>query len=485
MAERSQSHLRKLRSKAADHVHTSLERFKKVQHYNTQTFRQQPLKEISGSLGDLGTLLPILIALSHGYISLSSTLVFSGLANILTGVFFGIPLPVQPMKAIAAVALARGLSQDEVASAGLFVAGVIGFLSLTGLMQWFTRNIPIPVIKGIQLGTGLSLVIYGGKLVESQYGPNTRNNVLLILMVLLAFLALLGSPIYSRLPFALIVVIAGILGSIPDGFERNSPYGFGIWKPRVYIPSPTSFRNGAWEAGLGQVPLTTLNSVIAVCFLSADLLPQIQAPSTAAMGLSVMAINLVSCWFGGMPVCHGSGGLAAQFRFGARSGASVIFLGLIKLLLGLFAGNLTQNLFSQFPSGLLSVMVIGAGLELANVGESLNTAGARDLKGLLEHEQAVEPTDQTNPYDYGVKEAKDLTDDDRKRRWAIMVITVGGILAFRNDAVGFLAGMVCHWSFMLQDYIERRRSRTEGRIRLESDPHVERPGILGGSGARN
>lgn len=485
MAERSQSHLSKLRSHTIDHVHTSLQRLKKVQRHNIQTFRRQPLKEISGSLGDLGTLLPILIALSHGYISLQSTLVFSGLANILTGVFFGIPLPVQPMKAIAAVALARGLSQDEVASAGLFVAGAIGFLCLTGLIQWFTRNVPIPVIKGIQFGTGLSLVIYGGKLIESQYGPNMRNNVLLILMVLLAFLALLGSPIYARVPFALIIVIAGILGSIPQGFYHDPPFGFGFWKPRIYIPSPTSFRNGAWEAGLGQVPLTTLNSIIAVCFLSADLLPNIPAPSTTSMGLSVTLINLVGCWFGSMPVCHGSGGLAAQFRFGARSGASVIFLGSIKLILGLFAGDFTQNLISHFPTGLLSVMVIGAGLELTNVGESLNTAGARDLKGLLEHEENVEPTAATDPYEYGVKAAKDLTEDDRKRRWAVMVITVGGILAFRNDAVGFLAGMLCHWSFMLQDYIERRRARAEGRIRLESDSYVERHGILGGPDTRN
>lgn len=482
MAERSQSQLSKLRSYAIDHARSSAQRFHNVQRYNIQTFRRQPLKEISGSLGDLGTLLPILIALSHGYISLSSTLVFSGLANILTGIFFGIPLPVQPMKAIAAVALARGLSQDEVASAGLFVAGVIGILSLTGLIQWFTRNIPIPVIKGIQLGTGISLVIYGGKLIEVQYGANTRNNVVLILMVLLAFFALLGSPIYPRLPFALIIVIAGIAASMPEGFDHDSPFGFGFWKPRIYIPSPISFRNGAWEAGLGQVPLTTLNSVIAVSFLSADLLPKIKAPSTASMGLSVMAINLVGCWFGGMPVCHGSGGLAAQFRFGARSGASVIFLGLIKLLLGLFAGNLTQNLFSKFPSGLLSVMVIAAGLELANVGESLNTAGARDLKGFLEREEAVGTTVDNDPYEYGFKEAKDLTEDDRKRRWAIMLITVGGILAFRNDAVGFLAGMLCHWSFMLQDYIERR---TESRIRLNSDSHVEHPGMLGGPDARN
>jgi hypothetical protein len=67
---------------------------------NYYTFRTAPLAEISGSLGDLGTLLPLMIALAiQGSIDLGSTLVFSGIFNVLTGVFFGIPLPVQPMKA--------------------------------------------------------------------------------------------------------------------------------------------------------------------------------------------------------------------------------------------------------------------------------------------------------------------------------------------------------------------------------------------------
>ena len=110
--------------------------FLQVQKYNIKTLYRQPLTEISGSFGDIGTLLPILIALTQTRaISLSSTLVFSGLANILTGLAFGIPLPVQPMKAIAAVALAQDFNQAEIASAGIFVAAAIGFLSITDLIH--------------------------------------------------------------------------------------------------------------------------------------------------------------------------------------------------------------------------------------------------------------------------------------------------------------------------------------------------------------
>jgi hypothetical protein len=67
-----------------------------VAKHNLHTLRHAPLAELSGSLGDLGTLLPLMIALSiGGSIDLASTLVFSGLANIVTGVLFGVPLPVQ------------------------------------------------------------------------------------------------------------------------------------------------------------------------------------------------------------------------------------------------------------------------------------------------------------------------------------------------------------------------------------------------------
>ena len=128
--------------------------------HNLDTFRCQPLAEISGSIGDLGTFLPILIAETIGHqTSLSTTLIFTGVFNILTGLVFGIPLPVQPMKAIAAVAISKPLTARQTTAAGIFVASGILFFSITGLLTRFTALIPIPVVKGIQVGAGLSLII--------------------------------------------------------------------------------------------------------------------------------------------------------------------------------------------------------------------------------------------------------------------------------------------------------------------------------------
>lgn len=148
-----------------------------------------------------------------------------------------------------------------------------------------------------------------------------------------------------------------------------------------------------------------------------------------------------------------------------RSGASIISLGLIKLFLGLFAAPFAQEIFDAFPKNLLGIMVVAAGLELVGVGESINTAGALDLRHNNYSEGAADPPNETQ----SDKTLRGLSEDERKRRWTIMAITVGGIMAFHNDAIGFLAGMLCHWSFQLQDQVRARYSREEGQIRLVGD----------------
>lgn len=155
------------------------------------------------------------------------------------------------------------------------------------------------------------------------------------------------------------------------------------------------------------------------------------------LGVSVTAINLVGCWFGAMPACHGSGGLAGQYRFGARSGSSVILLGSLKFTLGLVAfwnSPAIITLLANIPKSLLGVLVLAAGLELARVGESVNT-DARDLR-VLERDLT-----------WDGKRVRELDERDRKERWTVMLVTVAALLTFKNDAVGFVAGLAWHWGF--------------------------------------
>lgn len=370
------------------------------------------------------------------------------------------------MKAIAAVAIARSFTINETASAGLFVSAIIGCASITGLLHWLGRVVPVPVVKGIQVGAGLSLVLSAGSTLLQPLGwltPTAGDNLLWAAAAFLLLLATtqtstMSSRALVRVPYALIVFLLGLVIACVTLLHKSSQGSrtqtFSFWHPRTFVPSASDFRTGALTAGLGQIPLTTLNSIIAVTHLSAELLPSQPVPSESSIGLSVAMMNLVGCWFGAMPVCHGSGGLAAQYRFGARSGASVICLGAIKLILGLFIDeDWLMGLLGEFPHALLGTMVVAAGIELIKVGENLNVT-ARDLW----EETRVDEEDTAG------KSARQLTEEERRDRWLVMITTVAGLLTFKNDAVGFVVGLLCHWWLRSPSLFKRAQpsSRTAG-----------------------
>ncbi|GAB0135290.1 hypothetical protein EsDP_00003633 [Epichloe bromicola] len=420
---------------------------RRLNAHNVSTFRDAPWAEISGSLGDLGTLLPLMIALStQGSVHLGSTLVFSGIFNILTGVGFGIPLPVQPMKAIASAAISgrEDSSMRVVVAAGQWVGAAVLLMSVTGLLRWATSVVPIPVVKGIQLGAGLSLIIgAGSSLLQPLHWvhPVLDNRI----WAFFAFLVLIATQRLRRFPYASIFfVLAIIFASIIVLNSSHSPPWFQVWTPQFVLPEWIGVNDSPalWMA-IGQLPLTTLNSIIAVNALAADLFPEIHTPSVTAIGISVALMNLTGTWFGAMPLCHGAGGLAAQYRFGARSGASIIFLGLIKLLTGLLFGETLIGLMRSYPKSLLGIMVLAAGLELAKVGHTLNK-GAPDLWG----------------NSAGERRPRRLSDEERLERWTVMLMTTAGILAFKNDAVGFLAGLLCHCAYKLAEWVTKRRENS-------------------------
>ncbi|WQF89062.1 Putative molybdate transporter 1/2 [Colletotrichum destructivum] len=440
---------------------TVLSQLKRVQQHNVATLRRSPLAEISGALGDLGTLLPLMIALAvQRSIYLDSTLVFSGIFNVVTGAVFGIPLPVQPMKAIAAAAISRSEygNIQTVMAAGQWVSLVVLVMSLTGLIRWVTKNVPVPVVKGIQLGAGLSLVMAAGSsLLRDLHWtyPVVDNR----LWALAAFLVLIFTQRLPRFPYALCVfVLSLVFAFIATLTKRDDVHILripDIWQPHWFQWDLDWFKYKPLSMAIGQLPLTTLNSVIAVSALAADLLPDMPTPSVTAMGISVGVMNLIGTWWGAMPVCHGAGGLAAQYRFGARSGASVIVLGLFKIVLGVIFGNSLIDLLKHYPKSLLGVMVIAAGLELAKVGHSLNH-GASDL---------WESSIGSGGGGF-TRQQRTLSDNERAERWTVMLMTTAGILAFRNDAIGFVAGMLCYWAYRLSDrtqkWWESRRSLTGG-----------------------
>jgi hypothetical protein len=417
-------------------------------HNNLRSLCAHPISEVSGALGDLGTLLPILIALTlTSSISFTNSLMFTGLFNIANGLVFGIPIPVQPMKAVSAVAISQHLGREETASAGLFVSVVILVAALSGILQWSSRVVPTPVVKGIQVGAGLALILGAGSMVKPLGWAHPWNDNRVWAMV--AFLLLCITSNIRRFPYALLIFCVGIVISaivIISSISHPIPYP----QPFVSIPSLEQFRVGTLQAGIGQVPLTALNSILAVNDLALDLHPDMPEPGITSLGISVGLLNLVGAWFGCMPSCHGSGGLAGQYRFGARSGASMVALGVAKIALAVFFGDRLLELLRRFPAALLGVMVFAAGLELAKAGQSLNN-GARDLN--------CSTGGQT-----GVLTKKELSEEARVERWTVMMTTVGVLLASGNYAVAFLSGMLVHYCFkipkswrMLEQHNDERR----------------------------
>jgi MFS superfamily sulfate permease-like transporter len=151
---------------------------------------------------------------------------------------------------------------------------------------------------------------------------------------------------------------------------------------------------GIWRGGLPQVPLTLLNSVFAVAALAAQLYPQhAERITPTRMALSVGIMNMIVCPLGGMPLCHGSGGLAGQHKLGARSGVSVVMLGAAKLTLGLLFGGMALAWMRAFPQPVLGLFLLLAGWSLAEASRvwttragiwvSLTMVGAYYGSGLL------------------------------------------------------------------------------------------------------
>jgi predicted benzoate:H+ symporter BenE len=318
--------------------------------------------EISGAFGDMGTYLPLTAAfIAINGLDAGSVLLFSGLFNLLTGIIYGIPMCVQPMKAIASIALAEKLTKEEILAAGIITSAVIFILGVTGLVTRLSRRIPFSVVRGLQLGIGINLLIKGINLITGTGKFIGYDSI--SLGVIAAFLVML--LFFSRkIPGALVIFIGGVILTYIARPELLNTIYFEITFPEFSSIPLTAFESALWKAAVPQIPLTLLNSVIAVTALSGDLFPDKKA-SERSVSITVGLMNSIGCWFGAMPTCHGSGGLAGQYRFGARTAGSMIFLGFLKMSLGtLMAGSITI-LMLNYPKSILGVLLFFSGMELA------------------------------------------------------------------------------------------------------------------------
>lgn len=355
--------------------------------------------ELSGALGDLGTFLPLAAGMAYvAGMDLGAIFIFAGLGNIFAGVVFGLPVGIQPMKAIAAVAIADALLPPEIAAAGLILGAVMLVFGLTGLANLIERIIPLSVVRGIQLGVGLKLMLQAVEFVTDT--PWVGFDSVTIAVAFAVFVLI--SHRWAGFPGALLLFAVGTVVAFVNtpgllrGLTAGAPH------LDIIIPAPRAWLNGLLYGAIPQLPLTLLNSVLAVCVLSGDLFPNRKIPAPR-MSASVGVVNLVSCWFGAIPMCHGSGGMAAQYHFGARTGGSMVMLGIANLIIGLMFGAAAAAIIHAYPRSFLGVLLFFAGLELA-------------------------------------LPARRQTD---RRGFTCIVVTAAGIIAI-NTLAGFALGIIAH-----------------------------------------
>jgi hypothetical protein len=317
--------------------------------------------EFAGSFGDIGTDFPLITGMIlAGGLDAASVLIMFGVMQVMTGLLYGLPMPAQPLKAVAVLVIAGGVAPEVLYGGGLAIGLTMLLLTLTGLVEWLDRRIPKAVVRGIQVGLGL-------KLAELALGDYVQaagfEGYLLAAVCFVLVLALGGN---RRLPAALPVIALGVvygLVSNPEASGIGSMVGFALPQPRV--PSPGHVLEGFLVLGLAQLPLSLGNSLFATRQLARDLFGR--EMGVRKIALTYSAMNLVNPFLSGVPTCHGSGGMAGHYAFGARTGGAPLIYGALFLGMGLFLSRGFDQVVHLFPLPVLGVILLFEGLALARL----------------------------------------------------------------------------------------------------------------------
>ncbi len=317
------------------------------------------MAELSGAFGDVGTLLPLMLgALAVGGLAPTPVLAGFGLFYIATALYYRLPIPVQPMKAVAAVLLTAELSPGAVMATGVMVGLALLVLGLTGWITRLARLVPQSVLAGLQLGLGAALALVSVKLMG--VSPALGLFTVGLLMVLLA------AP---RLPAALIALgAAGALGHLLSVAGVETAGGLDAVASAVPFAMPgwADMQQALSVAVLPQLSLTLTNAVVLTALLAQDYFgARARHVTPARLCLTSGLANLVLTPFGALPMCHGAGGLAAHYRFGARSGTAPLVLGLVLLVLAALPGKAAVTLLAAIPMAAVGALLLMAAAQLA------------------------------------------------------------------------------------------------------------------------
>ena len=346
------------------------------------------VRELTGALGDSVTVLPLLVALgATTSVSLPHVLVGFGIFQIVWGLHYGLPLSVEPMKALVGLAIVGTLSYAELAAAGLLAGGVLLAVGRLGLVGRLQRVVGEPVIRGVQFAVALLLF-------EAAFDLSLGN-----LPVAATGLIAVGLMTVAGYRQASVLVVLG-LGGVAAVSTAGVPTPT-VPTLAVFPAGSPSLTGAALEGTVAQLGMTVGNAAIATALLCGDLFDR--DVSADALSTSMGVTCLAAIPFGGVPMCHGSGGLAGKHAFGARTGGANVLLGIGYLALAVLAAG---SGLAAFPMAILGVLLVVVALELGRA--------------------AFAP----------VSDARSLA----------LVVTVGVVGLVGNVGVAFVLGTVAFWA---------------------------------------
>lgn len=320
--------------------------------------------EWAGAFGDLGTLIPFVVA----YIGMVGMDPFGilfafGISLIVCGAYYRTPMPVQPMKAAGAVAATQAaqtavITPAAVVGASLATGIVWLLLGMTGAARRVSALVPRFVVVGIVLGLGIAFMLEGVKMMVTGW--------------LIATIGLVGTLLIltnRSIPAMFLLLIFGaVCGVIADValVQKLSGVTIEFRAPSFALSDLTwkDFALGLVFLALPQLPLTLGNAIMATAEENNRLFPD-RPVNENKLSTSTGVLNLFGASVGGIPMCHGAGGLAGHVAFGARTGGATVILGVILLLLALFFSGSVQTLFSVLPKAILGVILFLTGAQLA------------------------------------------------------------------------------------------------------------------------
>jgi sulfate permease, SulP family len=329
-------------------------------------------RELAGAVADVGVLVPIAVALivSNG-LSATAVLLPAGLLYVTAAFVYELPIPVQPLKAFGAIAIAKGLGSDEIAAGALLMGVVFIVLGRLRLLDLAARAFPKALIRGVQLTVGLLFLKIAWGLVLDPPKAFAEHALEPALAATLAAGAVIAAITLRRYPVALALVAAGVAVMFWRG-AGDAALG----------PSPLALPSIDW-ATLGtaftvlvlpQLPLSFANSCLATADAAHVYYGQVgDRVRPGRLATSFGTANLLAGAISGMPVCHGAGGMTAHYKFGARTGAAPLVMGGALFVLAIGFGAGLAEVLPAFPLPILAGLLATAGL--------LHIALLRDLRG--------------------------------------------------------------------------------------------------------